>query len=87
MATTKTILVIGATGVIGKYILDQLVLAKDNSGFEKIAILTSAGTVDKKADDISKLKAKGVEVLVGDLTKEDEVKKDYTGHPYRLEAE
>jgi uncharacterized protein YbjT (DUF2867 family) len=85
MAATKRILVIGATGVIGKYILDQLVLAKDNAGFDNIAILTSKGTVDNKADEISKLKSKGVEVIVGDVTKEEDVKKAYDGQQHKPE--
>jgi NAD(P)-dependent dehydrogenase (short-subunit alcohol dehydrogenase family) len=85
MAATKRILVIGATGVIGKYILDQLLLAKDNAGFENIAILTSKGTVDNKADEISKLKSKRVEVIVGDVTKEEDVKNAYDGQQHKPE--
>jgi nucleoside-diphosphate-sugar epimerase len=71
------VLIIGATGVIGKPITDQILAAK--SSFERISILTSANTVNNKADEIKVLKEKGVDVFVGDLGVEEEVKAAYTG--------
>jgi FlaA1/EpsC-like NDP-sugar epimerase len=72
-----SILIIGATGVIGKYITKQILLAQASLGH--IAILTSENTVKTKSDQINSLKEKGAEVFVGDLTKEDDVKKAYQG--------
>ncbi|KAH8601832.1 NmrA-like family-domain-containing protein [Bisporella sp. PMI_857] len=69
------ILIIGATGVIGKYITQQIVLAK--SSFGRIAILTSKNTLDTKAPEIEVLKKEGVEVFVGDITLEKDVKSAY----------
>lgn len=78
MATSPVpskILLFGATGVIGKFILEQLIEAKP--AFEKIGIFTSPGTAEKKADAIKKLKERGVEVVVGDVNAEEDVKKAY----------
>lgn len=77
MPLPKKILLFGATGVIGKYILDALVSAK--SDFEKIGIFTSPSTAEKKKHDIDSLKAKGVEVVVGDVNNEADVVKAYEG--------
>jgi FlaA1/EpsC-like NDP-sugar epimerase len=71
------VLIIGATGVIGKPITEQVIAAK--SSFERIAILTSANTVETKVDEIKSLKDNGVEVFVGDLGVEADVKKAYEG--------
>lgn len=71
------ILIIGATGVIGKPITDQILVVKAN--FDRIAILTSSNTVTTKTDQVQALTAQGVDVLVGDLSKEGEVKKAYEG--------
>ena len=79
--TPSKILLFGATGVIGKYILEQLIEAKP--AFEKIGIFTSPGTAEKKSEDIKKLKEKGVEVVVGDVNSESDVKKAFEG---RFEA-
>lgn len=71
------VLIIGATGVIGKPITEQVIAAK--SSFERIAILTSTNTVKAKVDEIKSLKDNGVEVFVGDLGVEADVKKAYEG--------
>jgi nucleoside-diphosphate-sugar epimerase len=71
----KKILLFGATGVIGEYILQALKESK--ASFEKIGIFTSPGTVEKKKEEIDALKASGVDVIVGDVTNEDDVKKAY----------
>jgi saccharopine dehydrogenase-like NADP-dependent oxidoreductase len=73
----SNILIIGATGVIGKPITHQIVSAK--STFGRIAILTSNNTANNKADEVRALKGQGVEVLVGDLQVEDDVKRAYEG--------
>ncbi|KAF2795981.1 isoflavone reductase family protein [Melanomma pulvis-pyrius CBS 109.77] len=81
MATSPVpskILLFGATGVIGKFILEQLIEAKP--AFEKIGIFTSPGTAEKKADAIKKLKERGVEVVVGDVNSEEDVKKAYEAY-------
>jgi nucleoside-diphosphate-sugar epimerase len=66
MATqAKNVLVFGGTGVIGKFLVQELVNAKDNFG--RIAIFTSQNTLDTKHDVIAKLKSDGVEVFAGDL--------------------
>ena len=73
----QNLLVIGATGVIGKYITDALLNAK--SHFGRIAIFTSSGTLSKKATDLEGLRARGVEILTGDLRSEGDIKKAYEG--------
>jgi uncharacterized protein YbjT (DUF2867 family) len=73
----KKILLFGATGVIGKYILDALITSA--SSFEKIGIFTSPGTAEKKKADLDALKQKGVEVVVGDVNSEEDVKTAYQG--------
>ncbi|KAF2266153.1 NAD(P)-binding protein [Lojkania enalia] len=71
----KKILLFGATGTIGKYILKALI--DDKTSFEKIGIFTSPGTSKDKADKMKYLKEKGVEVLVGDVNNEENVKAAY----------
>jgi hypothetical protein len=76
-ASSKDILIIGATGVIGKFITNALVDVK--ASFGRIAIFTSPNTVSAKADYIKHLKDAGVEVIVGDITKESDVLAAYKG--------
>jgi uncharacterized protein YbjT (DUF2867 family) len=71
------VLVIGATGLIGTPITKAIISAK--SSFGRIAILTSSATVAKKASEINSLKSQGVEILTGDLSNEQDVKKAYSG--------
>ncbi|RFU26259.1 hypothetical protein B7463_g10076, partial [Scytalidium lignicola] len=59
----KRILLFGATGVIGVYILDALIQTQPH--FEKVGIFTSPGTVEQKATQIQSLKDQGVEVIAG----------------------
>lgn len=77
MTTPANLLIFGATGVIGKFIAEQIIAAKSN--FRRIAIFTSPGTVEKKSDEIEKLKAEGVEVIAGDVTNEKDVRSAYEG--------
>lgn len=72
----KKILIFGATGVIGKYITREIVHAR--SSFEKIGIFTSAETARDKPE-IGEWQNAGVEVIVGDVNSESDVKKAYEG--------
>ncbi|OGM48954.1 isoflavone reductase family protein [Aspergillus bombycis] len=75
----KNILLFGATGNIGSYILDAILAAREE--FDRVAIFTSLATAAAKKDFLDDLKrSKNVEVLVGDLQQdEDAVKKAYEG--------
>ena len=75
--TPKNILLFGGTGLIGRYILDALVESKDASS--TLGIFTSPATVENKADVIADIRSKGVQVVVGDVTKEDDVLEAYKG--------
>lgn len=77
MSASKDILLFGATGLIGTYILQSLVDSK--SSFGRLGIFTSQGTVESKAAEIQSLKDKGVEIFVGDLDSETDVLKAYNG--------
>ncbi|EHK20770.1 uncharacterized protein TRIVIDRAFT_49722 [Trichoderma virens Gv29-8] len=69
------ILAFGATGNIGKHIIDQLIRAKP--AFPKISIFTSPNTVATKPELLSQWKAAGVSVIVGDITNSEDVKNAY----------
>lgn len=71
----QNLLIIGATGVIGRPITKEIIKAK--SSFGRIAILTSESTVQTKSEEINDFQQSGVEVLIGDITKEEDVKKAY----------
>ncbi|CEJ54355.1 hypothetical protein PMG11_00673 [Penicillium brasilianum] len=70
----QNVLVFGATGTIGGYILDAILAQREQFG--RIAIFTSARTAETKGDA---LKKKGVEVIVGNLEDENAVKAAYEG--------
>jgi uncharacterized protein YbjT (DUF2867 family) len=72
----KSVLLFGATGVIGQYIIRALI---ESSHFDRLAIFTSQSTAEKKRDEIQWLREKGVEVITGDLTNEEHVLRAYTG--------
>lgn len=74
---SKKILVLGATGLIGKVLLNALVNAKDN--FERIGIFTSAETLRNKNRLIESFKSRGVDVFEGDLDNDDDVLTAYKG--------
>ncbi|KAH8676218.1 isoflavone reductase family protein [Xylariales sp. PMI_506] len=78
VAPAKRILVLGATGVIGKVITASLVSHK--SDFEKIGIFTSKETVHGKSQLIQSLKDQGVEVIAGDLDDDSQVLEAYSGY-------
>ncbi len=67
----------GATGYIGVYIIEAIIKAK--ASFGRIAIITSPSTAKNKAKKLEKLREQGVEVIVGDVTKSEDVLKAYEG--------
>jgi uncharacterized protein YbjT (DUF2867 family) len=73
----KKILVFGATGVIGKYIIREIVNAR--SSFERIGLFTSPQTAETKSSELDGWRDAGVEVIVGDVTSEADIKKAYEG--------
>lgn len=75
MAASKDIVVFGATGTIGKYIIEALINAK--ASFGRLGAFTSANTVESKASYVQALKEQGVEIIVGDITSEADVAKAY----------
>lgn len=75
----QNILLFGATGTIGSFILNAILAQR--SQFGRIAIFTSQRTAETKGEQ---LKKQGVEVIVGDLEDETAVKAAYEGkyiHP------
>ncbi|KAJ5785448.1 uncharacterized protein N7503_010660 [Penicillium pulvis] len=73
----KNLLIFGATGTIGSFILDAILPAR--SQFDRVAIFTSPRTAETKAAYLEKLKAQNIEVIVGDVEDEDAVRAAYTG--------
>ena len=69
--TPKSILLFGATGTIGTYILEAIISAR--SQFDRVAIFTSANTAETKKAHLAKLKEQGVQIIVGNLEDEQDV--------------
>jgi aspartate-semialdehyde dehydrogenase len=83
MATElKSVLVLGATGVVGQHIITSLMEAKPS--FNRLAIFTSPSTVERKVEEIESLKRKGVKIKIGDLTSQEDVLTAYEGKPLVL---
>ncbi|KAG9204663.1 hypothetical protein G6514_000447 [Epicoccum nigrum] len=74
----KKILIFGATGVIGKYIIREIVNGR--SSFEKIGLFTSPLTAETKSSELDVWRGAGVEVIVGDVTSEADIKEAYKGY-------
>ncbi|KAK5120742.1 hypothetical protein LTR85_006100 [Meristemomyces frigidus] len=72
------VLVFGATGVAGQFLVESLLSAR--SSFVSIGIFTSPNTASSKAGQIQELKDLGVAVHVGDIASEDEVLKAYENY-------
>lgn len=77
MSACKRILIFGATGLIGRHIVQQILIRKGD--FDRIAIFTSPDTVESKVKEIKQLEAEGAEILVGSLMNEADVRKAYQG--------
>lgn len=77
MSAAKNILLFGATGTIGIFILDALLPVR--SQFGRIAIFTSPHTAKTKTAQLDKLKKQGVEVIIGNVEDEEAVKSAYAG--------
>ncbi|CAI7575962.1 unnamed protein product [Penicillium bialowiezense] len=77
MSPAKNILLFGATGNIGSFILDAILPVR--SQFGRIAIFTSPHTAETKATQLEKLKEQGVEVIIGSVEDEEAVKSAYAG--------
>ena len=73
----ENLLVFGATGYIGAYILKEILKNKDSFG--RIAIITSPSTVENKSAQLQNLKSEGVEVIVGDVTTPTDVLNAFKG--------
>ncbi|OTA54784.1 NAD(P)-binding protein [Hypoxylon sp. EC38] len=74
------ILIIGATGNIGKYITNAIVSAKPPIA-QQISIFTSQATASNPSKQalLTSWKSQGVTVVTGDLSNADDVKKAYSG--------
>ncbi|KAI1207153.1 NAD(P)-binding protein [Annulohypoxylon truncatum] len=74
------ILIIGATGGIGKYITNAIVSAEPRIG-RQISIFTSQATATSpaKQDLLFSWKSKGASIITGDLNNSDDIKKAYSG--------
>ncbi|KAG4414961.1 hypothetical protein IFR04_011889 [Cadophora malorum] len=73
----ENLLILGGTGYIGSYILEQIVKAKDS--FRNIAIFTSPRTAETKSELLDSLRAKEVGVIVGDVNKPEDLLKAFQG--------
>lgn len=73
--TPSRILVIGATGVIGKFITEAIISAKPS--FNHVAILTSSKTVETKHELLERWRQSGVSIVTGDVTKDTDVAHAY----------
>ncbi|KAI5304015.1 hypothetical protein KEM56_006957, partial [Ascosphaera pollenicola] len=75
MVKAQNILVLGATGLIGSWILKVLIREKHN--FQRIAIFTSQSTVERKSSFIASLQSEHVDVIVGDVRDSQSVSKAF----------
>ncbi len=73
----ENLLILGATGYIGAYIVEEIIKAKDNFG--KVAIFTSPKTAETKTNLLDGWKAQGVEIIIGDVTKSQDLLKAFEG--------
>ncbi|KAK3696298.1 hypothetical protein LTR37_018034 [Vermiconidia calcicola] len=73
---TNNILIFGATGTVGKHIARSIVESGD---FGRVGIFTSPDSIKTKADAIDGLKDRGVEVITGDITVQQDVEQAFNG--------
>lgn len=75
---SQNILLLGATGQIGTFILNAILSARDQ--FHRIAIFTSPHTAQTKASHLETLKQQNVEVIVGSIEDGDAIQAAYEGN-------
>lgn len=73
----KNLLLFGATGQIGSFIVEAILNAR--SSFDRVAIFTSSKTAEAKSEYLENLKQQRVEILIGDVEDESAVKAAYKG--------
>lgn len=73
----QAVLIFGATGLIGSHITRSIIGSKD--AFQRVAIFTSPDTVNRKAEVLKPLVQDGIEIILGDIEKEEDVRKAYIG--------
>ena len=73
----SNLLLFGATGQIGSFILDAIVSVRGKFG--RVAIFTSQRTAETKASYLDKLRQQNIEIIVGDVEDENAVKAAYEG--------
>jgi len=73
----ESLLIFGATGYIGTYITAAIISSK--SSFDRIAIFTSPSTAESKAQLLDDLRAKGVEIIIGDINSSEDVSNAFKG--------
>ncbi|KAI0153157.1 NAD(P)-binding protein [Xylariaceae sp. FL1272] len=80
MSVPSKILIVGATGTIGRYITDAIVSAKPSIG-QEIVIFTSSATTSSpsKSELLSSWKSRGATVITGDIANADDVTRAYAG--------
>ncbi|KAK3358683.1 hypothetical protein B0T25DRAFT_449147 [Lasiosphaeria hispida] len=71
------ILVIGGTGIIGKYITASLLRAKP--AFDQVILFTSANTVATKGELLEKWKSEGLSIIVGNFESDSDVAAAFAG--------
>ncbi|KAH6656149.1 hypothetical protein BKA67DRAFT_516563 [Truncatella angustata] len=81
MAATvpSKLLIIGATGVIGRYITNAILTSKSISSLSQVSILTSPATVSNPAKEplLLSWKSKGLKIITGDINNTDDVRNAY----------
>lgn len=73
----RNLLILGATGQIGKYITKAVINAQP--AFDQVTVFTSKKSSAKKVEHFDKLQQKGVRIVTGDLTNDADVKAAFEG--------
>lgn len=82
--SAKNILLFGATGQIGSFILEAILSARNS--FDRVAIFTSARTAETKLAYLEKLKQQNVEVIIGNVEDESAVERAYKGNMILIDS-
>lgn len=73
----KNLLLFGATGQIGSFILESILTARNS--FNRVAIFTSTRTAEAKSAYLNKLQHHKIEIITGDIEDENAIKAAYKG--------